>query len=73
MPVGSGKYDELCTYVREQTRAEGVILVVLDGTQGTGFEVQGILEVHLKLPAMLREVADKIELGGVPDAKRPIQ
>jgi hypothetical protein len=66
MPVGPGKYDELCTYVREQVEAEGAILIVLNGKRGTGFSVQGTVEVHLKLPSILREMANQIEcdVGG---------
>ena len=29
MAEGPGKYDDLCTYVREQANAQGVLLIVL--------------------------------------------
>jgi hypothetical protein len=37
---GPGKYDAWCTQVREGTRAEGVVLLVLNGERGSGFSVQ---------------------------------
>lgn len=69
MPNGPGKYDDLATYVREQAKAEGVLLVVLGGNRGHGFELQFAIEntdegrframcMQIKL---LRDVADQIE------------
>ncbi len=43
MTVGPGKYDDLCTYVREQANAEAVILIVLGGNKGSGFSCQAIV------------------------------
>ena len=40
MTVGAGKYDDLCTIIRVQTNAEGVVLLILNGTKGGGFSVQ---------------------------------
>lgn len=57
---GPGKYNYQCTRVREMTGG-GVILIVVDGKRGEGFEVQATLEQILKLPAMLRTVADGID------------
>ena len=65
MAIGPGKYDDLCTQVREQTEAEGAIVAVFNGKRGTGFSVQGTVEVHLKLPSILREMANQIERDGV--------
>jgi hypothetical protein len=61
MPIGAGKYDELCTYVRSETRAIGAIVMVLDGNKGSGFSVQADLETTMQLPALLRQTADQIE------------
>jgi hypothetical protein len=58
---GPGIYDEVCTRVREETGATGIILVVFSGKEGNGFSCQASLEITLRLPAILREVADKIE------------
>ncbi len=48
-----GKYDEVCTYVRELTQAEGVILIVINGMVGSGFSVQAPKEAIKKIPATL--------------------
>ena len=61
MPLGPGKYDELATLVRVVADADGVVLIVLGGCEGSGFSVQGPPEVLGELPALLRLVADGIE------------
>jgi len=61
MPLGPGKYDELATYVREQAQADGVAVIVLNGNKGNGFSLQAPLDVTLRLPALLRFMADEIE------------
>lgn len=37
---GPGKYDFFCTWVRERTRAQAVVLIVIDGHKGTGMSAQ---------------------------------
>jgi len=59
--VGPGKYDVLCTHVREAAKAEGVAVIVVHGDLGSGFSVQGPPEMGLVLPKMLRTMADEIE------------
>ena len=61
MALGPGKYDDLCTYVREQAKAEAAIVVVIGGAKGGGFSVQAPLEIQLGLPALLRKLAQDIE------------
>lgn len=46
MSIGPGKYDELCTVVREGAQAEGAVVIVIGGNRGSGFSVQGSLAVH---------------------------
>jgi hypothetical protein len=69
MADGPGKYDDLATHVREQTQAAGILLVVLGGNRGHGFEFQyevantdedrfRMMSMQIKL---LRDVADQIE------------
>lgn len=41
MPEGPGKYDDLCTLVREKAKARGVLVAIIDGEYGQGFSVQG--------------------------------
>lgn len=59
--LGPGKYDDECTKVREATKSRGVLLAVFDGSKGHGFSVQADLETTLRLPEILRFIADQIE------------
>lgn len=60
MPIGPGKYDHLCTYVREQANAEGAIVVILNGDRGAGFSVQADLRAQLTLADLLEHMAKEI-------------
>jgi hypothetical protein len=64
MPLGPGKYDALCTHVLEQTKARGVLLIVLDGDQGNGFACQADLMTTLALPDLLEHIARQIRADG---------
>jgi predicted glycosyltransferase len=61
MATGPGKYDREATVVREVTDADAVVVIVIGGRQGSGFSVQASLEFAVKLPALLRRIADDIE------------
>jgi enoyl-CoA hydratase/carnithine racemase len=63
MPIGPGKYDDLATLVREQAAAQAVAVLVFRGAAGSGFSVQGNLEMILQMPVMLRYMAEEIERG----------
>jgi hypothetical protein len=56
-----GKYDAECTILRESTKARGAIAIVFEGTKGNGFSIQADLLTLLRLPEILRNVADDIE------------
>ncbi len=60
---GPGKYDNICTLVREGTEARGVIVIILGGNLGNGFSAQFDPELaySIDIPARLREVADQME------------
>lgn len=60
MALGAGKYDALTTQVREQTHARGVILLVFDGDEGSGFSCQTDAIVLARLPAILEDIAKEI-------------
>jgi hypothetical protein len=62
MADGPGKYDELATYVRTAAQARGVVLILVDGTLGSGFSVQVNSDLRLTLPVLLRRIADDIEV-----------
>lgn len=40
MALGPGKYDDLCTYVREQAGAVFTLVAIFGGKRGDGFSVQ---------------------------------
>ena len=61
MAFGPGSYDDLCTHVRLQAKAEGAIVIVLNGEKGNGFSVQGDWQINAALPGILRQVAEQIE------------
>jgi len=68
MALGPGKYDDLCTYVREQVGIPwasengggGVMLIVFGGNRGNSFACQADLETTLALPDILEAVAAQI-------------
>lgn len=59
--IGPGKYDALCTKVREEAKADGAILIVFSGEHGSGFSVQADPLTTVNLPALLRDMADTVE------------
>jgi len=63
MPIGPGKYDDLCTYVRERTGGS-VLLIVAGGNKGDGFSCQTDLATALLLPNVLENVAAQIRRDG---------
>lgn len=64
MALGRGKYDELCTYVREHAKAAGAVVIVIDGEYGNGFSCQAGLDDTIALPAFLEHVAQTIRESG---------
>jgi hypothetical protein len=64
MAFGPGKYDDELTEVRRQTRAAGALLLIFDGSKGSGFSAQLSAELTVMLPAILRDVARQIEEKG---------
>lgn len=46
---GPGKYDQLCTMVREEAGAEGgAIVIIFDGNQGSGFMAIKVADSQFK-------------------------
>lgn len=60
MAPGPGKYDDLCTFVRENAKAKGALVIILDGEKGSGFSCQADLAVARQLPKMLENIAKQI-------------
>jgi len=65
---GPGKYDDVATQVRELTHAQGVLVIILNGAQGSGFSVQATSELSASVLAdLLENMAAQIRA----DAARP--
>ena len=61
MPEGKGKYDDLCSYVREKSESVLAAVIVLGGKHGNGFSCQTFdPEFQFLLPEMLEDVARTI-------------
>lgn len=59
---GPGKYDDLASLIREQAKAETVMVIVINGDKGHGFSVQSHNPEMLPvLPKILRDVAEEME------------
>jgi hypothetical protein len=55
-----GKYDDLCTYVREQSNAAAAVVIIVGGNQGHGFSVQAFADMSSQLPDMLEDIARRM-------------
>jgi hypothetical protein len=69
MALGPGKYDDVCSLVRERVgiTAEsggGVLVIVIGGKHGTGFACQADLTTTMALPDLLESVAKQIRESG---------
>lgn len=62
MAMGPGKYDDLCTYVRTQAKADCAFVIVIGGDRGHGFSAQvtGAVETLALLPDWLEGMAAQI-------------
>jgi hypothetical protein len=64
MAFGPGKYDDLATEVRAKAKAEGVVVIVINGHLGGGFSAQLSPLMTLQLPQILRDIANQIDAKG---------
>jgi hypothetical protein len=61
MTIGPGRYDEICTIVREDTSADLAIVIIVGGKNGDGFSCQTIDPMIMeRIPEMLETVAEQI-------------
>ena len=60
MTAGPGKYDDICTRVREDADAHAAIVIIIEGNKGSGFSVQCVDGMILNLPKILRAVATEM-------------
>ena len=61
MAVGPGKYDDICTEVRERAEASGALVLVFGGNKGDGVSIQGAIMLQHAMPALLRALAESME------------
>jgi len=73
MALGPGKYDDVCTKVREMVGLSGddvllghggVIVIVFGGDKGNGFACQADMETTMILPDVLEGIAAQIRDSG---------
>jgi hypothetical protein len=55
------KYEKVAEVARVMTEGEAVVLVVLNGKEGSGYAVHADSGLNELLPSILRRVAKKIE------------
>lgn len=60
MATGPGKYDNALTEALKNAGATQGVLIVLDGSQGSGFSMQSDLQNMLRLPHLLETMATHI-------------
>jgi hypothetical protein len=64
------KYDSYCEGAMKALDAEGILFIVLNGKRGSGFSASfRQTELQLKVPSLLRKVADDIERDLISGAK----
>jgi hypothetical protein len=56
----SNKYDAECIRVRAATKAKGAIVIIVDGSAGSGYSVKCSLDVVPRLPEILEAVAQEL-------------
>lgn len=57
MPIGPGKYDNLCTFVREESKAAAAIVIIVGGKYGNGFSIQSLTELP---PEKIADMLDSV-------------
>ena len=65
MALGEGKYGAHASQLLADENADGVAVIILNGTRGSGFSLQLRADVREKaralLPAILRTIAGELE------------
>ncbi len=61
MPIGAGKYDDVCTVAREATQGDATLLIVLNGNKGDGFACQIMAKNPLQAVLMQSALAEILE------------
>jgi hypothetical protein len=61
MAYGAGKYDDECSRIRNELKAEGVMLVVIGGPKGSGFSCQASAWDLPRFASVMRNAADQLD------------
>lgn len=65
MALGPSRYASLCQFIFEHTKAQGAIVVVLNGLEGSGMAgAFAAPELAAELPKLLRYLANSMEAAG---------
>jgi hypothetical protein len=68
--LGTGKYDKWAETCCKQLKARAVMIMVIDGIEGTGGSMKAPIDVMVQLPLIFRLMADEIERDIYQQAKR---
>jgi len=60
------KYEAVSKVVSRMTKGEAVVLIVLNGNDGTGYSILAESGLRELLPILLRKVATQISTDNVP-------
>lgn len=63
MAIGPGKYDDLCSEVRQKSDADAAFIIVINGNKGSGFSCQilGHMNNIINIANILEEMAKEIK------------
>jgi pyrroline-5-carboxylate reductase len=61
MPIGPGKYDDICEKIREETNAQGIVVAIIEGNKGTGFSCKVEKNLLRFMPSFLKQMAEGME------------
>lgn len=60
MPMGPGKYDDITTLAREKTKAACVVVLIIGGERGDGFDMQIDAARIRSLPGLTKVIVDSL-------------
>jgi hypothetical protein len=61
MRSGSGQYADIAEYVHKETDAEAVVIIIINGNKGNGYEIRSHPDHQARIPLLLRLTADDLE------------
>lgn len=61
MNGSGGKYETICSAALMAAQAKGCFMLIIDGSLGSGYSVEGTANVLQSLPDMLRKIAANMD------------